>query len=408
MEVLHPRCCGLDVHRETIVACLRLQDHRRKRIDVRSFGTTTSEILKLHHWLTVEGCSHVAMESTGVFWQPVFNLLEGRFVVVLANAQHIKAVPGRKTDVKDCEWLADLLAHGLIRASFIPPADIRVLRELTRHRKSLIRDRARVINRIHKLLETANLKLGTVVTHLDGVTGRAILKALAGGEVDPARLAALARGSLRSKKALLVAALDGRFGANHRFLLDQLLAQLDHGATLIRECDTRILELTQPLQSHLERLQTIAGIGRRSAEVIVSEIGVDMTRFASSAHLASWARVCPGTHESAGKRRPAAAGLGNQWLRTALVESAWAAARARGTYLSAQYRRISRRRGSKRAALAIAHRLLVIAYHVLRDHVPFADLGADYFDRLNATRAKQYHLKRLTELGCDVSGLSVS
>jgi transposase len=406
MEVLYPRCCGLDVHRRTVVACVRLQEHRRKRTEVRTFGTTTSEILELHRWLAEACCTHVAMESTGVFWQPVFNLLEGSFVVILANAQHIKAVPGRKTDVKDCEWLADLLAHGLIRASFIPPAEVRALRELTRHRKSLIRDRARVINRIHKLLETANIKLGTVVTHLDGVTGRAVLKALAAGETDPGRFAAFARGSLRSKTALLSAALEGRFGVNHRFLLDQLLAQLDSGATLIAQCDARIFELARPLEPHLERLQTIVGIGRRSAEVMVSEIGVDMTRFASAAHLASWARVCPGTHESAGKRRPAAAGFGNQWLRTALVESAWAATRARRTYLSVQYRRISRRRGSKRAALAIAHRLLVIAYHVLRDEVPFANLGADYFDRLNAAKAMRYHLKRLTELGCNVSSVS--
>lgn len=408
MEVLYPRCCGLDVHRETVVACVRLQDHRRKRAEVRSFGTTTSAILALHRWLTEEGCTHVAMESTGVFWQPVFNLLERSFVVILANAHHIKAVPGRKTDVKDCEWLADLLAHGLIRASFIPPSEIRALRDVTRHRKSLIRDRARVLNRIHKLLETANIKLGTVVTHLDGVTGRAILTALAAGETDPSRLAACARGSLRSKQTALAAALEGRFNVHHRFLLAQLLAQLDHSATLIAQCDARLIELARPLEPHLERLQTIVGIGRRAAEVIVSEIGVDMTRFASAAHLASWARVCPGTHESAGKRRPAAAGLGNQWLRTTLVESAWAAARARRSHLSAQYRRISRRRGSKRAALAIAHRLLVIAYHVIRDEVPFADLGADYFDRLNAAKAKRYHLKRLTELGCDVSSVSAA
>jgi transposase len=408
MEVLYTRCCGIDVHRETLVACVRRQEHRRKHTEVRTFGTTTSEILRLHHWLTDQACTHVAMESTGVFWQPVFNLLEGSFVVVLANAQHIKAVPGRKTDVKDCEWLVDLLAHGLIRASFIPPADIRALRALTRHRTSLIRDRVRVINRVHKLLEGANIKLGTVVTHLDGVSGRAMLKALAAGETDPTRLATLARGSLRSKAALLCAALEGRFTANHRFLLGQLLAQLDHGASLIAECDQQIIELARPLEPHLERLQTIVGVGRRSAEVIVSEIGVDMTRFASSANLASWARVCPGTHESAGKRRPAGAGLGNNWLRTALVESAWAASRARQSYLSAQYRRIARRRGSKRAALAIAHRLLVIAYHVLRDGVAFTDLGPDHFDRLNAMKAKRYHLKRLSELGCDVSSVSAA
>jgi transposase len=405
MDVLYPRCCGIDVHRETLVACVRLQEHRRKQTEVRSFGTTTSEILRLHQWLTEHACTHVAMESTGVFWQPVFNLLEGSFVVVLANAHHIKAVPGRKTDVKDCEWLADLLAHGLIRASFIPPADIRALRELTRYRKSVIRDRVRVLNRVHKLLEGANIKLGTVVTHLDGVSGRAMLTALAAGETDPSRLAALARGSWRSKTAPLGAALEGRFTANHRFLLGQLLKQLEQGAALIAECDRRILQLTRPMESHIERLQTIVGIGRRTAEVIVSEIGIDMTRFASSAHLASWARVCPGTHESAGKRRPSTAGLGNNWLRTALVESAWAASRARRSYLSTQYRRIARRRGSKRAALAIAHRLLVIAYHVLREGVAFADLGPDHFDRLTTIKAKRYHLRRLAELGCDVSSV---
>jgi transposase len=407
MEVLYARCCGIDVHRETLVACVRRQEPR-KQIEVRTFGTTTAEIVRLHDWLSENACTHVAMESTGVFWRPVFNLLEGSVVVVLANAQHIKAVPGRKTDVKDCEWLADLLAHGLIRASFIPPTEIRALRELTRHRKSLIRDRARVLNRVHKLLEGANIKLGTVVTHLDGVSGLAMLKALAAGETDPARLAALARGSLRSKGARLCAALDGRFTAHHRFLLAQLLAQLDHGAALIAQSDAQILELAHPLEPHLERLQTVVGFGRRTAEVIVSEIGTDMTRFASSAHLASWARVCPGTHESAGKRRPSGAGLGNTWLRTALIEAAWAASRARNSYLSTQYRRIARRRGSKRAALAIAHRLLVIAYHVLREGVVFTDLGPDHFDRLNATKAKRYHLKRLTELGCDVSTVSVA
>jgi transposase len=269
---------------------------------------------------------------SGVFWQPVFNVLEDGFVVVLANAQHIKAVPGRKTDVKDCEWLADLLAHGLIRASFIPSAEIRRLRDLTRHRKSLVRDRARVLNRIHKLLETANVKLGTVATHLDGATARAILKAMVAGESDPDRLAALARGSLRSKQGRLAAAVAGRFDDHHRFLLDLLLTQLDQSAALIAQCDARILELTRPFAAHMDRLQTIPGIGRRSAEVIVSEIGIDMTRFASSAHLASWARVCPGTHESAGKRRPAGTGVGNQWLRTAPIESAWAAARSRRTH----------------------------------------------------------------------------
>jgi transposase len=402
MEAVHARCSGIDVHRETLVACVRLQEGRRKHTEVRSFGTTTADILRLHTWLTESGCTHVAMESTGIYWQPVFNLLEGAFVVVLANAQHIKAVPGRKTDVRDCEWLAELLAHGLIRASFIPPAAIRELRDLTRHRKSLIRDRARVLNRIQKLLESANIKLGTVVTHLDGVSGRAILDGLVAGETDPAALASRARGTLRGKTAQLAAALHGRFTPHHRFLLGQLLSQLDAAATLIEDCSARIAAVTEPVTAQITRLQTIVGIGRRTAEVIVSEIGTDMTRFASSAHLASWARVCPGTHESAGKRRPAATGRGNPWLRTALVESAWAAGRARRSYLSVLYRRICRRRGPKRAALALAHRLLVIAYHVLREGSVYQELGPDHFDRLNATQAKRYHLRRLAELGCDV------
>lgn len=407
MEVLYARCCGIDVHKESLVACVRVQEGRRKHTEVQSFGTTTAEILRLHAWLSEVECTHVAMESTGVYWQPVFNLLEGSFSVVLANAHHIKAVPGRKTDVKDCEWLADLLAHGLIRASFIPPADIRAVRDLTRHRKSLIRDRVKAANRVHKLLEGANIKLGNVVTDVLGVSGRAMLNALVAGETDPAKLATLARGSLIPKVKQLAEALRGRFTAHHGFLLDQILNQLDHLAGLVADCDARIEHLMHPFAPHLERLQTIAGVGHRSAEVMVSEIGVDMSRFATSAHLASWARICPGTHQSAGKRRSAGTGTGNNWLRTTLLESAWAASHSRG-YLGAQYRRISKRRGPKRAAIAVAHSILVIAYHVLRDGVAFADLGADYFDRMNATKAKRYHLRRLEELGCDVSKVTAA
>lgn len=403
MDVLHPRCCGIDVHKETVVACLRVQDGRRKDVQVRSFGTTTADLLRLRTWLIEAQCTHVAMESTGVYWQPVFNVLEGACAVVLANAQHIKAVPGRKTDVKDCEWLAELLAHGLIRASFIPPPAIRELRDLTRQRKSLIRDRIRIVNRVHKLLETANVKLAGVVTDIMGVSSRAILHALVAGETDPTRLAALAHGSFARKRSQLVAALEGRFTPHHGFLLGQLLAQIDQLATLIAACDARIRDVASSFEDQIGRLQTITGVGRRSAEVIVSEIGIDMSRFATSAHLASWARLCPGTHESAGKRRPAGTGLGNNWLRTTLLESAWAATLARTGYLRAQYRRISRRRGPKRAAIAVAHSILVIAYHILRSGATFEDLGADYFDHLNVARAKRYHLQRLAELGCDVS-----
>jgi transposase len=403
MDVLHPRCCGIDVHKATVVACLRLQDGRRVKMEIQQFGTTTAELLRLHAWLAAAACTHVAMESTSVYWKPVFNLLEGSFEVVLANAHHIKAVPGRKTDAKDCEWLANLLAHGLIRASFIPPVSIRELRDLTRHRKSLIRDRVTAANRVHKLLETANIKLGNVVTDVLGVSGRAMLNALVRGETDAARLATLAKGSLIPKVKQLAEALCGRFTSHHAFLLDQLLTQLDQVAALVAACDARILEVATPLEAHIQRLQTIVGVGRRSAEVMVSEIGVDMSRFPTSGHLASWARICPGSRESAGKRRNAGTGTGNNWLRTTLLESAWAASHSRHSYLGAQYRRISKRRGPKRAAIAVAHSILVIGYHVLRDGVAFQDLGSDYFDRMNTTKLKRYHLRRLAELGCEVT-----
>jgi transposase len=408
MEVLHPRCCGIDVHKKSVVACLRLQDGRRATTEVRQFGTTTGDLLRLHAWLAEAGCTQVAMESTSVYWKPVFNLLEGSFEVVLANAYHIQAVPGRKTDVKDCEWIADLLAHGLIRASFIPPAPIRELRDLTRHRKSLIRDRVTAANRVHKVLEAANIKLGNVVSDVLGVSGRAMLNALVRGETDPEALAGLARGCLIPKRKPLAEARRSTFTPHHAFLLNQILTQLDQLAELVAQCDARIAEAVRPHNDVLELLQTIPGVGRRSAEVMVSEIGVDMSRFASSGHLASWARICPGSNESAGKRRRVGTGTGNNWLRTTLLESAWAASHAHKTYLGAQYRRIAKRRGPKRAAIAVAHSILVIAFHILRDGVEFEDLGPDHFDRINTARRRRYHLRRLAELGCDVTSLTAA
>lgn len=403
MEVLHPRCCGIDVHKTSITVCLRLQEGRRAISTVRQFGTTTAELLQLHTWLTEAGCTHVAMESTSVYWKPVFNVLEGAFDVVLANAHHVQAVPGRKTDVKDCEWLADLLAHGLIRPSFIPPAAIRELRDLTRHRKSVIRDRVKTANRIHKLLESANVKLGNVVTDILGVSGRAMLTAMAAGESDPVALARLAKGALVPKMSRIAETLRGTFTDHHRFLLHQMLTQLDQYGALIAACDDRITTVAEPFARQIGHVQTIIGVGRRSAEVIVSEIGVDMSRFESAGHLASWARICPGMRESAGKRHNAGTGTGNNWLRTTLLESAWAASHSRKSYLGAQYRRLSRRRGPKRAAIAVAHSILIIAFHLLRDEVDFADLGGDYFDRLDTGKLKRYHLRRLADLGCDVS-----
>jgi transposase len=408
MDILHPRCCGIDVHKESVVACVRIQEGRRAQTEVRRYGTTTSELLQLHGWLVETGCTHVAIESTSVYWKPVFNLLEGSVEVVLANPFHIKAVPGRKTDVKDCEWLADLLAHGLIRASFIPPAEIRALRDLTRHRKSLIRDRVTTVNRIHKLLEAANVKLASVVSDIMGVSGRAMLDAFVAGERDPHVLARLARGCLIPKVRQLAEALTGCFTEHHSFLLGQILTHADHLATLIAACDQRITTAMSAHEDAMRRLQTIPGVGRRSAEVIISEVGVDMSRFASSGHLASWARICPGTHESAGKRQNAGTGTGNNWLRTTLLESAWAASHARTTYLGAQYRRVSKRRGPKRAAIAVAHSILVIAFHILRDGHEYQDLGPDYFDRVNVTKLRRYHLRRLADLGCDVSALAAS
>ncbi|AUX37508.1 MULTISPECIES: IS110 family transposase [Sorangium] len=403
MEVLYACCCGLDVHKETVVACVRIQEPRgRAKTTVRSFGATTAELLELHQWLTEQGCTHVAMESTSVYWKPVFNLLEGSFEVLLANARHIKAVPGRKTDVKDCEWIADLLAHGLIRASFIPPAPIRELRDITRHRKSLIRDKATLANRVGKLLETANIKLSNVVSDVLGVSGRAMLAALIAGERDPKKLAALARGRLIPKAEQLAEALRGGFSSHHAFLLEQLLKQIDHLAELIAACDARVVDLCQAHREPLQRLRTIPGVAQRTAEVLLSEIGLDMTRFPTAGHLASWARMCPGNNESAGKRRSGATGTGNNWLRTTLLESAWAASRSRKTYLGAQYRRIARRRGPKRAATAVAHSILVIAFYVLRDGVEYRDLGPDYFDRANAAKLTKYHLRRLAELGYEL------
>jgi transposase len=408
MEIVHPRCCGLDVHKASVVACLRLQESRQARSEIRRFGTTTAELLQLHRWLSEASCTHVAIESTSIYWKPVFNLLEGSFDVVLANAYHVKAVPGRKTDVKDCEWLADLLAHGLIRASFIPSPEIRDLRDVTRHRKSLLRDRVAAVNRIHKLLESSNIKLATVMTDVMGVSGRAMLNALAGGERDAQKMSQLARGCLVPRVQALAEALRGTFSDHHAFLLQQLLTQTDQLTVLITACDQRITELVSPYQEALRRLQAIPGVGRRSAEVLISEIGRDMSRFVSAGHLASWARICPGTHESAGKRRGTSTGVGNNWLRTTLLESAWAASHSKKSYLGTQFRRVAKRRGAKRAAIAVAHSILVIAYHLLRDGREYQDLGPDHFDRSNVAKLRRYHLRRLADLGCDVSALTQS
>jgi transposase len=399
MEVLFERCCGLDVHQATVVACLRRPGTRGRRTsEVRTFGTTTAELLTLADWLTAEGVSHAAMESTGVFWKPVFNILEGQVEVILVNAQHIKAVPGRKTDVRDCEWIAQLLEHGLLRASFIPPPPIRELRDLTRHRTVLVHQRVSEANRVQKLLETANIKLKLVVTDVLGASGRAILRALIAGERDAAVLAELAKGSLRQKRARLAEALRGRITTHHTFLLEEVLAHIEYLEGTIARLDRRIGEVIAPYADHVAHLQSIPGVDRDAAQTIVAEVGVDMTRFPSAGHLASWVGICPGNYESAGKRQRGTTRKGNRWLKTMLVECGWGAGRARRTYLGAQYARLSRRR-KKKAAMAVGHSILVAAYHILRDRVPYRDLGPNHFDRLASQRLTRHYIHRLEQLG---------
>ena len=404
MEVLVERCCGLDVHQATVVACVRRPGPRgRRTAEVRTFGTMTAALLSLADWLTAEGVTPVALESTGVFWKPGFNLLEGQCAVILVNAHHIKAVPGRKTDVRDCEWLAQLLEHGLLRASFIPPPPIRELRDLPRHRTVLVHQRVSEANRVQKLLESANIKLKLVVTDGLGASGRAILSALIAGERDPSVLAELAKGSLRQKRARLAEALQARITAHHTFLLEEILAHSEYLEGTIGRLDRRIAAVIAPYADHVAHLQSIPGVDRDAAETLVAEVGVDMTCFPSAGHLASWVGICPGNYESAGKRQRGTTRKGNRWLKTMLVECGWGAGRARRTYLGAQYARLSRRRGKKKAAMAVGHSILVAAFYILRDGVPYRDLGPDHFDRLASQRLTRHYVHRLEQLGYAVA-----
>jgi transposase len=404
MDILHPHCAGLDVHKDTVVACVRHCTPQGKVTQqTRTFATHTAALLSLLDWLRAEGVSHAALESTGVYWKPIFHLLEGHLEVLLVNARHVKQVPGRKTDVRDAAWLAELLQHGLLRASFVPPAPIRQLRDLTRQRTRLAEEKAAAANRIQKVLEDANLKLASVATDVLGESGRAMLRALIAGETDPAALAKLARGRLRAKIPQLQLALRGRVTEHHRFLLQLYLEHVDHLEGLMGRLSGRIEEVLAPQAGAVDRLKTIPGVSDRLAEVLVAELGTDMSPFPSADHLASWAGMCPGQDQSAGKRRSGRVPMGNRWLKQALVQAGWAASHTKETYLSAQYHRLAQRRGRKRAVVALGHTLLVIVYHVLRRGGEYQELGAGYLDALAADRLTRQLVRRLEKLGHKVT-----
>jgi transposase len=381
VEILIPCCAGLDVHKKTVVACVsRITDGGEVLCQSRRFGTMTAELLALGDWLAAQGVTHVAMESTGVYWKPVFHILEGHFELMLVNAHHIKKVPGRKTDVKDAEWIAQLLQHGLLTPSFIPPPPIRQMRDLTRQRTQLVRERATVANRVQKVLEDANIKLASVASDPLGVSGRAMIRALIAGEEDPDALAELARMRLRAKLPQLREALFGLVTEHHRFLLQVQMDQLEHLEGLIARFDERIAGAMAPFAGAAERLRTIPGVGRQAAEVIVAEIGTDMGRFPTSGQLASWAGLCPGNDESAGKRRSGRTTKGNQWLRSLLVQVAWAAVHTKETIFRGWYGRWSKRMGKKKALVAVGHKILVLIHRLLKS-------GTDYQERFVPSQA---------------------
>jgi transposase len=402
MEVLYPRCAGLDVHAKTVVACVRIASGATVTYEHRTVATTTRGLLTLADWLTAHAVTHVAMEATGVYWKPVWHVLEGHATLVLANAMHIRNIPGRKSDMNDATWISDLLALGLIRSSFVPPAPIQELRDLTRTRKQLVREIARHTQRIQKTLEDANVKLTEVISDILGTSGRAILAGLVAGETDPDRLADLASGRLKATRAELVAALHGRVTAHHRFILKLHLTQIAALDAAVADLEARVREALVPFRPAVSLLTTMPGVSETTAAVIVAEIGTDMSIFPSAGHLLSWAGLCPRLDESAGRRRSTRTRQGAPWLKTTLVQSAWAASRKKQSYFHAQFLRLKGRRGPKKAILAVAASILTDVYHMLRDGVEFHDLGDQYFAQRDKTRLTQRLLQRLRDLGVEV------
>jgi transposase len=404
MEVLYARCCGIDVHAKMLVACLIVNGRK----DTRTFSTMTDDLLNLLDWLIANECTQVAIESTGVYWRPVFNILEGAVEVMLVNAREAKGLKARKTDVIDAEWLADLLRHGLLRPSFIPPRHIRELRELTRYRESLVREQTSLANRIQKLVESGNVKLGQVATDALGVSGLQMLRALAAGETNPDKMSSMARGRMKRKQGELKRALSGQLTEAQRWVLSELLDQYDRVKEAISKVEQKIREeiaaAPDPFVSEAVKLMdTIPGVGETIAQILAAEIGVEMSHFPSDKNLSSWAGMCPGNNESAGKRKSGKTTKGSRYLRTALVEAAWAASRTKNTYLSAQYRRFVKRMGKKKALVAVGHSILVIAYHLLNNKRTYQELGGDYFDKRYAEKRRTRLIKQLQSLGLKVT-----
>jgi transposase len=403
MELLHRRCCGLDVHKETVVACLRLVSDGKVTTEVRTFQTTTADLLRLSEWLAANDCTHVAMEATGVYWKPVWHILDdGEFTLVLANAAHVKNVPGRKTDVNDAMWLAELLAHGLIRASFVPDAQTQEMRNLLRTRKQLVREQSSHVLRVQKTLEDANIKLDSVLTDLMGKSGRAMIEALISGETNPVKLAGLADRRVKASPEELREALRGRVTKHHRFLLRLHLNQIDALDAAMATVDAQVAANLGPFRTAIDLIMSIPGIKSLGAQAIASEIGIDMSRFPSDAHLISWAGICPRNDESAGKRRSNRLRKGAPWLKTTLVQCSWAAVKKKDSYLQAQFHRIKARRGPKKAIMAVAASILTAIYHMLKDGTMYKDLGRNHFDRRSKDQQKNSLLKRLADLGYTV------